>query len=870
MKFKNLHYSICMAILVCVRAIHPTTYPEYVFTATTAKPAGRIDAYLYSYNASSSSWLGVQYIDSISTNFTGLSIVSKGSLFTARIAPSGNPGVYTNFIDIINNNWKQFFFQLLSNTTQRPVAVTTPDNKYVLVTANRNLIVCDAATGQIKTSAALTNLPSGAIALSWPIAISPIVGSSGYTVFVSVNASSSGTTTSRLQKITVSADGGTITIGTAFNVPAAGGTLGGPIAFTPDGSTLYVVRNPSSGNRLLYPVNPSTNVVGSVITIPDTTFAVGLVIAPNGQKAYVITGNNTSGNVNVVDLTTTPPSYMTTITLTNAQIQTYACTCAAFNADGSKLYVAGGKQFGSNLYLFAIDTASLNYTSIIAPAIPSPGSDTSQDSVVVWQQLAVAGALDTSFGNQGYTLTPLSRSDSIQDLAIQSDDKILVTGTTLVQKKIQSLYLARYTSNGILDTSTFNAASTPGYSILQPSSLTPSATACAGNAIALDASSNILVAGFAAQNPTSILLARYTPSGILDTTFNSGGALPGVVTQAIASGVTASAVGVQSGTYSNRIIVGGTVVSNGVPGFLLAGFDATTGALDTTFGGNGTGYRIDNFGNISLLKAMLIVPSTAVYATPDSIYVTGNVDNQIWAAQYDPAGNLLASAGLAPQVADNSYNASGNTFTISLLSSSAYDMAYVDNSFDQLGELYIAGSALISVDNQPAYFPYQNAIPYSQGNGNLILPNQLQSLILCLYTDDLTLGTVFNTPTSNVAYGFYMQSTANGSEFYSVALQPNNNIVVGGYAKGDLANQLSVAGFCGYYSGFSRASLNRFTSGSYGIPNVFWNNSSSPSLQTIGSLTAARRVRSQSTNNVITAGTADGIYCIARFLGGTQ
>lgn len=849
MKFKSMKYGISIAILLCMHALQATTYPQYVFTEISQGTAAPFFNQVGVYNASSNSRLGegVITMSSTSSRMTGLAITANGRyLYGAARTSSTNVqvicGEVASGIAVATLN-----ITVTSSAGGNPVLALTPDGKYLLGTCNQKIFVIDTATNtQVGTPTTLTGLPLITNTHSLPIAISPNVTGSGYSVFVSNNALSGSGANPAVLPLTVSLSG-SVSLGTAFNV---GTGLGGAVAFTPDGSTLYVAHNPdvSYSNRQLYPVNPSTFVVGSPITISETNFAVALVIAPNGQTAYVITANS-SGEVNVINLAT--QTYTTTITLTNAFIQqVFPCTCAAFNADGSKLYVVGGVALYGLLYLYAFDTASNTYTSIAS------GVGDSQYSVVVGQ--GFAGALDPSFGNQGYTLTPLSRADSIQDLAIQSDDKILVTGTT--QKAAPSLYLARYTANGILDTSTFNAASTPGYSILQPSSLSPAATACAGNAMALDASSNILVAGFAAQNPTSILLARYTSSGVLDTTFNSGGALPGVVTQAIASGVTASAVGVQSGTYSNRIIVGGTVVSNGVPGFLLAAFNASTGALDTTFGGNGTGYRIDNFGNISILKAMVIEPSTAVYGTPDAIYVTGNVDNQIWVAKYDPTGNLLASAAMPPLVAAGSYLGSTGLFTLSLVSSSAYDIAYVDNTFEGVGQLYIAGSAMISVDNQPAYFPGSQAY-----GGTLILANQLQSLVLCLNTD-LTLDTQLFAVGNNgagSAYGFYIQSTSNGSEFYSVALQSNKNIVLGGYAIGDLANQLSVAGFFGFNTNLT----NYYSFETYGIPNVYWNNNSSPSLQTIGSLTAARRVRCQSTNNVITAGTADGTYCIARFFG---
>jgi uncharacterized delta-60 repeat protein len=359
---------------------------------------------------------------------------------------------------------------------------------------------------------------------------------------------------------------------------------------------------------------------------------------------------------------------------------------------------------------------------------------------------AASGALDTTFGNNGFTLTPLSRADilpsGIIQTALYETDKIVVAGSTSITAP--SLLVAQYTSNGILDTGNFNSAgSTPGYQVLLPSALSPAATICAGNAVALDASSNILVAGYATQSPTTMLLARYTAAGALDTTFNS----TGFVTQSVGTGegATANAVGVQSATYSNRIILAGTSINNGVPSFTLAALNASSGALDTTFpNGSGPGYVITTIGNISTIKAM-IIPSSGIYQ--DYIIVVGVVDSHITIARYTPTGVL-----------DATFNGTGifqPTIT-GTSSSNAYDV-----TIDSSNNILAAGSAKISGTN---------------------------ASLLMRVTPVGVLDATFNAP-----HGYVLQSISYGSEFYALAIQANTSIVAGGYAIGGLENQISLA-----------------------------------------------------------------------------
>jgi uncharacterized delta-60 repeat protein len=235
------------------------------------------------------------------------------------------------------------------------------------------------------------------------------------------------------------------------------------------------------------------------------------------------------------------------------------------------------------------------------------------------------GSPDTSFGDQGFTVTPSSRQDFSNALAVQSTGQIIVAGTTTLLGP--QLFLAQYTTAGILDTTFNSSGSTPGTQTLLVGSRTE------GNALAIDSSSNILVAGFAIQSQTNMFLARYTSAGILDTSFNT----TGYNTLSIGSGATANAIGIQS---SGKIIIAGSAVINGIPNFAVARF-TTAGALDTTFGTGGI--------TTTQVNTLSAIDSLAIDGS-DNIIVVGNANNQITIARYTSSGaldNTFGTGGIA-------------------------------------------------------------------------------------------------------------------------------------------------------------------------------------------------------------------------------
>ncbi len=124
------------------------------------------------------------------------------------------------------------------------------------------------------------------------------------------------------------------------------------------------------------------------------------------------------------------------------------------------------------------------------------------------------GSLDTTFGLNGiFTLDTSSPFDAV-DLALQSDGKIVFTGSQSLGKDGQETLVLRTDANGVLDT-TFGSG-TGVFTQELFGSDTPSA-------MALQADDKILVAGYTPAD--DFTLARLTADGTLDSSFGNNGTI---------------------------------------------------------------------------------------------------------------------------------------------------------------------------------------------------------------------------------------------------------------------------------------------------------------------------------------------------------
>lgn len=177
------------------------------------------------------------------------------------------------------------------------------------------------------------------------------------------------------------------------------------------------------------------------------------------------------------------------------------------------------------------------------------------------------GSLDNSFSNDG-TNYDINIRGTAAGLALHDDGTIVQCGFGT-----NGFTLFRYSSSGVLDT---------GFGLASYARLIIGGGAeegCEGLAIQPD--DKIIAAGWGGNNTDpDVVVARFTITGTLDTSFDSDGY---VTLDIVGEEDQASDVLLQP---NGKIVIAGNSVNGGVRSALLARFDSA-GTLDTTFGVNG-------------------------------------------------------------------------------------------------------------------------------------------------------------------------------------------------------------------------------------------------------------------------------------------
>ncbi|HTP08608.1 MAG TPA: hypothetical protein VMP08_10180 [Anaerolineae bacterium] len=227
-------------------------------------------------------------------------------------------------------------------------------------------------------------------------------------------------------------------------------------------------------------------------------------------------------------------------------------------------------------------------------------------TLIEWVKAApnTPGDLDLSFGGfgaGGEVISPINGSAS--DVILQSDGKIVVIGNSGA-----SWFIMRYLPNGTLD-STFSG---DGIAIFSNALY-----GLRANAVALQSDGKIVVAGQIFTSPSDFMLARVTPSGVLDTSFGNGGY---VTTDFDSDGDEANAILIQP---DGKIVAAGAALVGNDDDFAAARYTAN-GALDDTFSGDGkvtiglagfTGYDDVSFGIARQTDGKLVLAGASYRGT---------------------------------------------------------------------------------------------------------------------------------------------------------------------------------------------------------------------------------------------------------------
>ena len=228
-------------------------------------------------------------------------------------------------------------------------------------------------------------------------------------------------------------------------------------------------------------------------------------------------------------------------------------------------------------------------------------------------------------------------------VALQSDGKIVVVGYAAFGANYGDFVVARYNPNGSLD-STFNGDGNSDGIIT---------TDFAGNAdrasdvamVMIGSEERIVVAGcaFDGANLYDFALARYTPNGTLDSTFNGDGNNDGkITTDFTASSDRASSMVIQP---DGKIVLAGEVMWNSYPydtDFGLARYNSD-GSPDASFNGDGNndGEITTQVGNAGNAAGGLALQADGKIVAVGYAYIGSDCNFAV--VRYNPDGSPDAS-----------------------------------------------------------------------------------------------------------------------------------------------------------------------------------------------------------------------------------
>jgi uncharacterized delta-60 repeat protein len=250
------------------------------------------------------------------------------------------------------------------------------------------------------------------------------------------------------------------------------------------------------------------------------------------------------------------------------------------------------------------------------------------------------GSLDSGFGIGGKVITPLfSNEDQANSLAIQQDGKIVVAGKTLTSSLNADFALARYNIDGSLDTS----FGTGGKVLTDFFGDFDQATT-----LLIQSDGKIVAAGSAGG---FFAFARYNTNGSPDNTLNTNG-------QSIYFSIFGE-IGAIVKQNDGKIIAAGQVTSGSPTVFAVTRFN-NNGTLDSSFG-NG-GITLTDFGGDSWATAVALQPDGRIVAAGIS------TSNNFGIARYQNNGSPDLSFGTAGKIVTDFFGSFDYAFAVAVQS----------------------------------------------------------------------------------------------------------------------------------------------------------------------------------------------------------
>jgi uncharacterized delta-60 repeat protein len=287
---------------------------------------------------------------------------------------------------------------------------------------------------------------------------------------------------------------------------------------------------------------------------------------------------------------------------------------------------------------------------LLRPAILWPGqalfSLTRQIELV---RFNADGSLDTSFGTGGMVSFQPGVSDTFEDFALQTDGDVVVVGTnsmhgfhyenqpsvvngetlsfTIVEQDYEML-VARFTPDGVLDKS-FNG---------NGDVITSGAgTDTYGMGVVIQGNGGIVVSGQYGTYTTAGLVARYNRDGTVDSSFNSGGTQPGIVTISLGSNTTYNEGGAPGLALESD---GSIVVVFGLTSSELNVYRLNAdGSYDFAFGSGGVATYPYPANTLPNFRALAVQPDGKIVVANDDVF------GGLLLLRFDADGSLDTSFG---------------------------------------------------------------------------------------------------------------------------------------------------------------------------------------------------------------------------------
>jgi uncharacterized delta-60 repeat protein len=246
------------------------------------------------------------------------------------------------------------------------------------------------------------------------------------------------------------------------------------------------------------------------------------------------------------------------------------------------------------------------------------------------------GVLDATFGSGGKVVTDLGGYETASDVAIQTDGKIVVAGWSN-----SDFALARYNADGSLD----SGFGTGGKVVTDLGTMQDNAYA-----LALQSDGKIVVTGW--TYPYDFAIVRYNTNGSLDTSFGTNGK---TVVDLGSDVDFAESVAIQP---DGKILIGGTFFDGGGFGIIRLN---SNGTLDTNFGANGK--VITSFGGDDSGYSLILLPDGKFLEVGNTSTSSTGYDFSI--ARYNSNGSLDTTFDNDGKLSIN-FNGTSNDFAHSV------------------------------------------------------------------------------------------------------------------------------------------------------------------------------------------------------------